>query len=489
MNEPAHTEDQQIDHRPLLKASRKAQKQWFRHDARYRARLIKQALDALLDQAEDLAVSVVQETGKPMGEALSSDVLGLADLATYWTREGPAMLLPRTSKVDRLKMPGKSIKVYRRPHGVVLVISPWNYPLALPMRVIIPALLAGNSVVWKPSEITPEVARKVAAVFDRFLPGLLTVVHGDGATGAALIDAGPDMVHFTGSTRTGDLVAHACVRMGIPCELEMGGKDAAIVMPTADLRRAAHGIAWGILHNAGQDCASIERVLVHKSIADTFVPELAWQMERVSKQVPSSTTTRQLRTIMRQVGEALHMGAVPITGGLVVDDSLAPTLLAHVPGSASILREETFGPVAVVQVFEDEDDLVELVNDTDFGLGVSVWTGRTRETATLTRQLQVGMVWVNNHAFTGALPDVPWVGTRGSGHGVTNGPEAMQRLTRPMVVTVDTSKELEPWWYPYDRSLRSLMEAVLDNHRRPSPGTLWRMVSALGRRRTVQADR
>jgi len=470
----------------LVAQAREAGVAWAALPVAQRAARLKEAGKHLLRHAEELAQILHEETHKPLGEAFSGDVLGVADLFSYWCSTGPKLLKPRRSTINPVTMPGKKAWVERAPRGVVAVISPWNYPVALPMRVIVPSLLAGNAVVFKPSEFTSRcglfMVEKLAEVLGPVIAGL----EGDGAAGAALIEAGPDLVHFTGSPATGKKVAVACAERGIAYEGELGGKDCAVVLADAAVRRTAAGIAWGIVHNAGQDCASVERVAVHEGIASAFLPALVQAMEQAAPQVPHLVTPSQREIVLAQLKDAEARGAQFLTGGLPEGDApIPPTLISGLPRDGKAWREESFGPIAVVEVHATEEALVEAANDCIFGLGGSVWSKDLAAGERVARQLNTGMAWVNNHAFTGALPDLPWVGRGASGGGITSSPEMMFHLTRPRVLVLDKNGALEPWWYPYGETLTNLMRALITQQRDGGLGAVVGMLRAVLARNAV----
>ncbi len=437
----------------------------------------------MLSGADELAALIVEETGKSLAEALSADVVGVADLFGYWCKHGPEMLTRRAGRIPKLEMPGKKAWIERRPRGVVAVIAPWNYPVAIPMRSLVPALLAGNGVVLKPSEVTPASGRWLIERLRVSLGDVVGLVEGDGAAGAALVEARPDMVIFTGSTATGRKVAGACAAMGIVCECELGGKDCAVVLEDAHLERAAAGIAWGMVTNAGQNCAGIERIAVHQGIAEDFQSALVAQLEAASGDVRELVTARQKAIVIEHISDAMERGGRALTGGLPEGDApVPPTLLVDVPRDALAWRLETFGPIAVLEVCADDDALVEAANDSPYGLGTSVWSADEQRALSLAERIRTGMAWINNHSFTGAVPDLPWTGTGDSGTGVTSSPDAIVHMTRPRLVVVDGYRKLEPWWYPYGESMVELMRAVIHRQRSGGLGATLGTLKALKRR-------
>jgi acyl-CoA reductase-like NAD-dependent aldehyde dehydrogenase len=465
-------------------AVRQAASVWAQLAPEERARRLREAGQALLVHADELAALVCEETHKPLAESYSAEVLGVADLFAYWCKKGPKLLEPRKGDVPKLEMPGKKAWIERLPRGVIGIISPWNFPVALPMRTIVPALLAGNGVVLKPSEVTPRTGAWLVGKLRESLGGILDVLEGDGSAGAALVEAGPDMIVFTGSTRTGRKVAVACAERGIACELELGGKDCAVVLADADVERTAAGIAWGILTNAGQNCAGIERVAVHADLVEQFVPALKRWLERASGEVAELVTPTQRQIVQAHVQDALDRGAELVTGGLGEPGKpIPPTLLRNAPRDCQAWTEESFGPTAVLVTAKDDDGLVEAANDSRYGLGASVWGRDLTHAESVARRLRSGMVWVNNHSFSGALPDLPWVGMGGdSGSGVTNSPEALMHLTRPRLLLVDSNKGLEPWWFPYGSTMVELMRILVDRQRSGGLGATLRTIKALRKR-------
>jgi len=481
--------DARITARRIVDEVRAAQQAWAELPVGARAEKLASAGKAMLARAEELAELVVQETGKPLAESYSSEVVGVADLFGYWCKNGPLHLSPRKGQVPSLEMPGKKARIERVPRGVVAVIAPWNYPVAIPMRSIVPALLAGNGVVLKPSEITPLSGAWLVEQLRSTLGPLIALMPGAGAAGAALVQAQPDLVIFTGSTATGRKVATAAAALGIPCDSELGGKDCAIVRADADVERTAAGIAWGILTNAGQNCAGIERVAVDRAIADKLLSALTARLNAAAGQVPELVTPRQKAIVIDHIEDAVAQGGKLLCGGLPEGDApVPPTLIAELPRTARAWTDESFGPIAVVTVCDGDEALIAAANDSEYGLGASVWSRDVDAAVEIGRRVRSGMLWVNNHAFTGALPDLPWTGTGGSGTGITSSPEAIEHMTRPRLVVVDRNAGLEPWWYPYGEQMVGLMRAVVRKQKDGGPGALFATLGALKRRQKEQTQ-
>ncbi len=453
---------------PLVAKAREAHQRWRDLSVEERIRRLRPLKSRVLDAAERIAELVHREVGKPETEALSAEVLATADVVDYWCDAIEEHLADRPIDIDPLAYPGKRGTLSRDPRGVVVVISPWNFPFALPLRTIVPALLAGNSVLLKPSEVSPRTGAMIGEMIAGLVPeGVFEVVQGGGAVGGALCNADIDLVCFTGSVATGRKVAGACAERLVPCSLELGGKDAAIVLADANLDRAANGVVWGALGNAGQNCAAIERVYVERAVAEAFTKKVVEVVRglRARDDVGPLTTERQCATVREHVRDAVAAGARILTGGdgdAAEKDgyAFAPTVLVVETDDIALMQDETFGPVIPIAIVEDENEAVRRANASRFGLTASVWTKPARG-ARIAAKLRAGVVTVNNHAFTGALPAAPWSGYGETGYGITGSTLALDALTRPRFVLVDRNRAArELWWYPYTPALKAVLLAM-----------------------------
>jgi acyl-CoA reductase-like NAD-dependent aldehyde dehydrogenase len=450
--------------------ARAAQPAWAALPVEERIKKLRPVADRVLAQAEAIAACVHEEVGKPEVEALLGEVLPTADVVAYWSRVVADLLEPTEIEIDPLTYPGKSGSIFREARGVVGVIMPWNFPVALPLRTLVPALLAGNAVVFKPSEVTPRSGELVAKLFEGLLPaGVLELVRGGGEIGAALAGGEVDLVVFTGSVATGRKVAHACAERLSPCAVELGGKDAAIVLADADLDRAANGIAWGAMMNAGQNCASVERVYVDRKVADVFTQKVLAVVAtlRPGVDVGSLATPAQRAIVARHVSAAKDAGATVLAGGAGSDDpggatkDYPPTVVKVEGDDSALMSDETFGPVLPIAIVDGADEAIARANASRYGLTASLWTKNKSKARILAHKLRAGVVTINNHAFTGAIPAAPWSGHGETGWGITGSTLALDTLTRPRFVLVDSSRgKRELWWYPYTPALREVALAM-----------------------------
>lgn len=452
--------------------ARSAQELWSALPTKERVSALGPLLGRIVEREDSLAKLIHAEHGKSVTEATFSEVLGAAEVVRVHLKRAPKWLRAQTVPLDPLSYPGKKARVERLPRGVVVAIMPWNYPLALPMRTLLPALLCGNGVLFKPSEHSPLVGAAIADLFDGLLPdGLLQVLQGGGELGAALCSsAETDAIVFTGSVRTGKLVAAAAATNLTPLSLELGGKDAAIVCRDADLKRSAAGIAWGAFHNSGQNCAAIERVYVEDDVYDDFLTALGEATAQLRTEgdpdiieVGPMCTAAQFALVTAQLEQAVARGGRVVTGGRATGRGwgIEPTVLADVPEDCDVWTEETFGPLLPVRKVHSVYEAVDLSNASPFGLSVSVWGKNASRAEEVARRCTVGMALVNNHSFNGSLPDSPWVGTKASGSGVTGSALAVHFLTRPQLVLIDRSKQLEVWWFPLNGTALAMGRTLL----------------------------
>jgi acyl-CoA reductase-like NAD-dependent aldehyde dehydrogenase len=458
--------------------ARAAQPSWASLSFRHRARVILKARELLLTERNEIAHLISRETGKPIAEAISMEIVPTLDAMHYFAHAAESLLRPQKIDIGQYGLMGRSSKIIFRPLGVVGIISPWNFPLATPVDEIVIALMAGNAVVLKPSELTPLIALKIADIFNRagLQTGLLEILTGDGSTGAALVDARVDKIMFTGSVTTGKRVAAAAAKLLTPVVLELGGKDPMIVLEDADIENAARGAVWGAFANSGQACASVERCYVQESIAPKFIERVVTETELLKQglgtedavDIGAMSNERQLQIVVDHVNDAKLRGARVLTGGRraanLAGFFFEPTVLTNVDHGMQIMRDETFGPVLPIMTFKTEDEAIRLANDSMFGLTASVWTRSIGKGQRIAELINAGTVMVNEVVYTHGIAQTPWGGVKDSGYGRTHGRMGLLELVHPQHIHVNRLSFLpDLWWFGYNPRAAKLFGGLATN--------------------------
>jgi len=455
--------------------ARAAQPSWATRSFRERGEIMLKARELMLRQVDELGLLISRETGKPVSEAIAMEIVPTLDAMYFLARQAARLLRPQKINIGQYGLMGRSSQIVYKPIGVVGIISPWNFPLATPAQEIVMALVAGNSVVLKPSEFTTLTVLKLGEIFrDAGTPdGLLEIITGEGATGASLIDARVDKIMFTGSVATGKRVAAAAAKHLTPVVLELGGKDPMIVLEDADIPNAARGAVWGAFANSGQACASVERCYVQESVAPEFLARVLAETGALRQDVGtnpdadvgSMTNEKQLQIVEEHVADALAYGAKVVSGGKRVANSAGffypPTVLTNVDHGMKIMRDETFGPVLPVMTFKTEAEAVELANDSIFGLTASVWTKNIERGRRVAEKIAAGTVMVNEVLYTHGISQTPWGGVKQSGYGRTHGRAGLLELVNPHHIHVNRFGSLpDLWWFRYDKSAGKLFRGL-----------------------------
>jgi len=460
-----------------VERARAAQRGWAEAGLRRRIAILREFQAKLYAKKSDVAAAITREVGKPVAEALVTEVLVVLDAARFLIDNAWKLLrdepVPHANLVSKLKRGW----LVREPHGVIGIISPWNYPFSIPATDTLAALVAGNAVVLKPSELTPLVAMELASLLHAAgVPeDALQVVVGEGAAGAALLGAPIDKLVFTGSVTTGKRIAAAAADRLLPVVLELGGKDPMLVLDDADADVASSAAVWGAFVNAGQACLSVERCYVHRGSYEAFANACAEKTKklRVGNGMDPHTDVgpmireRQVGIVESHVEDAQARGARVLAGGRRLpelgENFYAPTVLADVTHDMRIMREETFGPVLPVMACNDDDDAVRLANDSVYGLAASVWTRDPSRGERLARRIHAGTVMVNDVISCFGISEAPHGGVKASGVGRTHGRFGLEEMVRVKYLDSDRMPGMKKvWWHGYGEEFRRQMEGFLD---------------------------
>jgi acyl-CoA reductase-like NAD-dependent aldehyde dehydrogenase len=495
-----HAISSALDVHEAVARARAAQPAWNATGVANRVAVLRRFQQLLLRDKDTLAQKVTAEAGKPIVESLLSEILVALDAARFCAENATRTLRSEDVPHGNPIMKTRWGKLVYEPLGVIGIISPWNYPFSIPATETLAALVTGNAVVLKPSELTPISALELQRLLQEAgVPeDVFAVVVGEGSTGAALIESQIEKLFFTGSVTTGKRVAEAAARQLLPVVLELGGKDAMIVLDDADVDIASSAAVWGAMMNAGQTCLSVERCYVHRDVYSRFLAACTEKIVQLRVGNGSDSCTevgpliseRQLEIVEAQVEDARSQGAMILAGGKRLPELgkqfYAPTLITDVTPTMRLMQEETFGPVLPVMPFSSDDEAVGLTNASEFGLAASVFTKDARRGESIARRLKAGAVMVNDLISCFAMPEAPHGGTRASGIGRTHGLMGMREMVRPKYIDVDRLSGMKKvWWYPYGEGFTRQMSAFAEMLFARSPmkrirgslgsaGSLWR---------------
>jgi acyl-CoA reductase-like NAD-dependent aldehyde dehydrogenase len=459
----------------MAATARAAQPAWDELGFDGRAKIMYRMRRWLVDNRERVARTVVEETGKTPEDARLADVLVVLDALGFWARRAEKYLADERVRSFSPFVLGKKMYVRYRPHPVVGVIGPWNYPVANCFGDAIPALMAGCAVILKPSEVTPLSSLLIAeGMKEAGLPdGVMQVATGRGPTGAALIDAA-DMIMFTGSVATGRKVGTACAERLKPFSLELGGKDPMIVLRDANLERAANAAVYWAYANGGQICQAVERVYVEEPVYDEFVGKVVEKTRKLRQGAPGDwgevdvgavTFAPQVDIIRDHLEDAVQKGAKVLVGGHAKEGPgrfFEPTVVTDVDHSMKLMQDETFGPVLPVMKVRDEDEAIAMANDSRYGLNSSVWTKDIEKGMRIAERVEAGNTCVNDTLANYGAHELPFGGVKESGIGVRHSARGIQKYctTHSILVTRFAPKR-ELYFYPYTKRGAKLMERVL----------------------------
>ena len=463
--------------RAAVARARAAQPGWNVWGIRNRVKVLRRFQSILLSRKSDVARRITQEAGKPYVESLLTEVLVVLDAARFLIENAYRLLRDERLPHGNLALKTKSGRVLHEPYGVIGIISPWNYPFSIPATEVMAALVAGNSVVLKPSEFTPLIALELQSLLrEAGVPNdVFHVLPGEGAAGAALVQSAIDKLVFTGSVGTGRRIAQVAAERLLSVVLELGGKDPMIVLDDVDIDVASSAAVWGAFVNVGQACLSVERCYVHQKLYAAFVEACADKVRklRVGNGTDSATdvgpmiSEQQVRVVEAHVADAVAKGARVLAGGARLRELgptfFAPTVLADVNHSMRVMREETFGPVLPIAAFCDDDDAVRLANDCGYGLAASVWTRDRARGEACARQIQAGTVMVNDVLSCFSISEAPHGGVKASGLGRTHGRWGLEEMVRVKYIDSDWLPGMKKiWWFGYGGEFTREMESFLD---------------------------
>src|SRR5579863_51047 len=457
--------------------ARAAQPAWNALGVQKRVSILRKFQRLLHENKSEVAALITREAGKPVVEALLTEVVVVLDAARFCIENAFDFLRERPVPHGNLAMKIKAGRILREPHGVMGIISPWNYPFSIPATESLSALVTGNAVILKPSEFTSLNALQLASLLHQAgVPkDVFQVVVGGGSAGSALLNASIDKLVFTGSVATGKRIAQAAAARLLPVVLELGGKDPMLVLDDADIDVASSGAVWGAFANCGQACLSVERCYVHRSLYVSFLEACVEKTKRLRVgngmdpeiEIGPLISERQLRNVETHVEDARARGARILTGGTRLPqlgaNFYAPTVLADVSHAMHIMREETFGPVLPVMPFDTDDEAIHLANDSGYGLAASIWTRDRARGEALARRIQAGTVMVNDALACFGISEAPHGGVKASGLGRTHGRFGLEEMVRIKHVDSDRLPGMKQvWWYGYGDGFTRQMEGFVD---------------------------
>ena len=461
----------------ILSDCRAAQDIWVSYTKKEKLRAMDKLLDLIIERSDTIAGTIHADTGKPRSECYSTEILTAVGMTKYARslvkdfrfreklRQGPMTMM--------CTIMGRKSYIEYQPYGVIAVISSYNFPIAIPFTETVMAVAAGNGVVIKPSSDTPLCGELIQTLFEDagFPKGLVRTVSGPGL-GTALTTSDVDKIAFTGGTDTGIEVMRSAANRLVPVILELGGKDAMIVMEDADIERAATGATWASFVNSGQVCVSIKRIYVQRNVYDMFLERYVskvnslkqgdgWKDPDVS--VGPMINKRELDRMTQICNDIESQGGKFVLGGKVNTDLdgyfFKPTVVTDLPTDAPIVSQEIFGPIVCVFPFDTDEEAIELANDNPFALAGSVWTRDLERGRRVASKLRSGTIDVNNAVYTYGLPATPWGGRGMSGIGTTHALEGFKQMMCPHHVHIDGGRwKRDPWWMPYNRKDTDLIE-------------------------------
>jgi len=460
----------------LVRQAQAAYPYWKKRGLTERTEIIRKVQQELLRRKEEFARLMSKEMGKPLTESLGLEVHACIDIMRYYVKQAHNFLGNRRVPLHHLLFMWRGSWLHFEPLGVLGVISPWNWPMLIPLGSIIPALLSGNAVIFKPSELTPILAEKMRKLFiDKGVPAdIFQIIQGGADQGKALIESPVEKIFFTGSTRVGRIIYSLAAQHLKKCVLEMGGSDPAIVCSDADIDYATSGILWGSFSNCGQNCNAIERVFVHHDVLDSFLEKLVEKIEKLHLGNSEADDTdmgplaspEQLDKMISIVKQSQKSGDRILCGGQPLNQQegyfFQPTVILRTASDYQEDTEELFGPLVYVTPVSSEQEAVELANRTKYGLASSVWTQNKRKGMRLASALQAGTVMINDVIVSFGMAEAGWTGIKQSAIGWVHGEKGLDEMVNIKYINYDPQNHMQKfWWFPYNQMIvRTFMAAL-----------------------------
>ncbi|RLQ95497.1 aldehyde dehydrogenase family protein [Falsibacillus albus] len=445
----------------MISTAKRQSTYWKQTSINDRITYLKKLQNVLINQLDHYVAWISKRTNKHQLDVLTGDFLIVFSALDYYIKNGTEILNP-VKKKSPFPFWGCTSYVRYEPYGVVLIFSPWNYPFQLSILPIISAFITGNTIILKCSDQLPGFAPFLRSIFDQLnLPdGILQIIDGNAMVGQTLIEAKPNLVFFTGSHTTGDKVYQKAASLGIPCILELSGKDPMVVFDDCHLDRAANAAVWGSLVNGGQACVSVERIYVQSGIYGSFVEKVKDILKKIdSKSFSGMTTKESMEHVKKQVMDAINRGASHFRPDFHDEPFpifLPPTLLTNVSHEMEIMRDETFGPVIAVMPFETEDDAIRLVNDSPYGLNAYLFTRNKSRIRRMIPLIESGSIFINDVVTNISNIHLPFGGVKCSGIGHYHGREGLLNFCSPKSVMQNNKNSgRNVNWYPYNKKAYS----------------------------------
>ncbi|MCX7875324.1 MAG: aldehyde dehydrogenase family protein [Melioribacteraceae bacterium] len=458
--------------------ARIAQKEWEKIPTKERTKKILKVRDYLVQNTDLIVDTITKDNGKTKVDALATEVIPATMAISYYCKNAQYFLRDEFLSAGNIFLVNKRSKIVRIPFGVIGIISPWNYPFAIPFSEVIMALLAGNSVILKVATETQLVGYEIKKAIEYAdLPkGIFNYINLPGKiAGDAFLENGIDKLFFTGSVAVGKYLMKKASETLTPLVLELGGNDPMIVCEDADLFRAAKGAIWAGFQNSGQSCGGVERIYVHENVYDKFLDLLKINTEKLrisngsnfNNDIGCMTTKNQIEIVKNHIEDALNKGAKIFAQSLILEKGenfLPATVLTNVNHDMLVMKDETFGPVVGVMKFSTYEEAIQLANDSYLGLTASIWTRNKKLAEKIARQLKAGAITINDHLMSHGLAETPWGGFKQSGIGRTHGKLGFDEMTQPMVIVSDilpfVKKNL--WWHPFNKTLFDGLKGLVD---------------------------